>query len=227
MHGMSEHIHSGSEKDQHDHSRQALIKRAKLLSWISLGWISVEGIIGMFAGIQAQSIALIGWGTASLLEGLASVIVIWRFTGSRVNAEDSESAAQKMVAWSFYLLAGLIVLGVAATLLGGSHAEESTLGIVLTVTSALLMPILGRAKRKVGEQLNSGATEGEGMQNILCGIQAAAVLVGLAANALIGWWWLDPLIALFVAFVAFREGREMMKGEDADHCCAPPIIKES
>ena len=196
-------------------------RRARLLSWFSLAWMTVEGAVGIAAGIAAGSIALVGWGLASGIEGLAAVIVIWRFTGSRTHSETSERRGQRGVAISFFLLAPYVAAEAIRTLATGSHAETSAVGIGLTASSVVLMPLLGRAKHRLGEQLGSAATAGEGTQNILCAIQAAAVLVGLAANAAIGAWWLDPLIALFIAYVAVSEGREAWRGEGC--CVASPI----
>jgi divalent metal cation (Fe/Co/Zn/Cd) transporter len=189
---------------------------AKALSWISLVWMSVEGVAGIGAGVAAASIALIGWALSSAVEGLASVIVIWRFTGSRTLSDTAEGRAQKAVAVSFWLLAPYVAIEAVHNLITGQHAESSTFGIALTALSVVFMPLLGVAKQRLGARLGSGATAGEGVQNLLCAYLAGAVLIGLAANALLGWWWLDPLIALAVAAVAVREGLQAWRGED---CC--------
>jgi divalent metal cation (Fe/Co/Zn/Cd) transporter len=195
-------------------------RRARLLSWLSLAWMTVEGAVGIAAGIAAGSIALVGWGLASGIEGLASIIVIWRFTGSRTLSHSSELRAQRAVAISFFLLAPYVAGEAVRALIDGSRADATALGIALTASSVVLMPVLGHAKHRLGEQLGSGATAGEGTQNILCAVQAAAVLIGLAANAAVGAWWLDPAIALFIAIVAVREGREAWRGEGC--CVASP-----
>jgi divalent metal cation (Fe/Co/Zn/Cd) transporter len=183
---------------------------------VSLIWMSVEGAAGLAAGIAAASIALIGWALSSVVEGLASVIVIWRFTGSRTLSETAEARAQKAVAVSFWLLAPYVAVEAIHKLIAGQHADTSGLGIVLTALSLAIMPGLGMAKKRLGRRLDSGATAGEGTQNLLCAYLAGAVLAGLAANALLGWWWLDPVIGLAVAGVAIREGIEAWRGED---CC--------
>jgi divalent metal cation (Fe/Co/Zn/Cd) transporter len=190
--------------------------QAKALSWVSLVWMSVEGVAGLAAGIAAASIALIGWALSSVVEGLASVIVIWRFTGERTFSETAESRAQKGVAVSFWLLAPYVAAESVHKLIGGQHADTSRLGIVLTALSVAIMPGLGLVKKRLGRRLGSGATAGEGTQNLLCAYLAGAVLVGLAANTLFGWWWLDPVIGLAVAGVAVREGVDAWRGED---CC--------
>jgi divalent metal cation (Fe/Co/Zn/Cd) transporter len=194
-------------------------RRARLLSWISLVWMTVEGAVGVFSGIVAGSIALQAFGISSAVEGLASVIVIWRFTGSRTLSETAERRAQKLVAVSFWLLVPYVVAESVYKLVAAAEPETSYLGIGLTVSSLLLMPQLGRMKHRLGATLGSAATAGEGTQNILCAYLAAAVLVGLLGNALVGLWWLDPLAALAVAGLAVREGQESWRGEGCcEHC---------
>lgn len=191
-------------------------RTVRLLSWFSLVWMILEGALGLLAGGTAGSVSLIGWALSSAVEGLASIIVIWRFTGSRTLSETAEGRAQKAVAISFWLLAPYIGIQSIVDLATGHRAENSVLGIVLTAASLVIMPVLGIAKQRLGTRLDSGATAGEGTQNLLCAATAAAVLIGLTGNALFGAWWLDPVIGLIVAAVAVKEGREAWKGED---CC--------
>jgi hypothetical protein len=141
---------------------------------------------------------------------------LWRFTGSRTHSDTSERRAQRAVAVSFFLLAPYIAVEATRALAGGEHPDTSVLGIAVTASSVALMPALGIAKRRLGEQLGSGATAGEGTQNLLCAAQGAAVLLGLAANAAVGAWWLDGVIALGLAAFAIKEGREAWRGEG---CC--------
>jgi len=190
-----------------------------LLSWFSLAWMTIEGAVGVIAGLVAGSVALLGFGLDSAIEGAASVIVIWRFTGTRTHSETSERRAQRAVAISFLLLAPYIALDAVVTLATGHHPETSWIGIGLAVGSIVLMPLLGRAKRRLGRQLDSAATAGEGTQNMLCAYLAAAVLAGLLANTVLGIWWLDPVAALFIAGVAVREGRETWRGEGCCEVC--------
>jgi divalent metal cation (Fe/Co/Zn/Cd) transporter len=191
---------------------------AVLLSWISVAYMAVEGGVGIWQGLAAGSVALVGWGLASFIEGLASVVVVWRFTGDRRLSDTAEHRAQRLVALQFFVLAPYVAVESIRTLIDGGHADVTAIGMALTATSVVLMPLLGKAKHNLARRLGSGATAGEGIQNILCGIQAAAVLVGLTANAAVGAWWLDPLIGLFVAFVAVKEGREAWRGEFCG-CC--------
>ncbi|HEY8763435.1 MAG TPA: cation transporter [Solirubrobacteraceae bacterium] len=204
--------------------RERLIGRAKALSWLSLVWMTIEGAVAITAALAAGSVALLGFGIDSAIEGLASVIVIWRFTGGRRLSDAAELRAQKAVAISFFLLAPYIAQDAIRALIAGDHASTSWVGIGLSIGSIIAMPLLGRAKQRVGERLGSGATAGEGAQNLLCAYMAAGVLVGLAANAAVGWWWLDPVIALVIAGIAVREGRETWKGEGCA-CGAVPGLE--
>ncbi len=194
-------------------SRAQLIRRVKLLSWLSLAWMTAEGAIGVIAGVVAGSVALTGFGIDSAIEGFASIIVIWRFTGSRGVSERAEERAQKLVAVSFFLLAPYVAVEAIRDLVTTSHPETSYVGIGLAIGSLIFMPLLGRAKQRLGAQLGSAATAGEGAQNMLCAYLAAGVLVGLLANALLGWWWLDSVVALGISGLAIQEGREAWTGE--------------
>lgn len=176
--------------------------------------MGVEGSVAVVAGIVAGSTALLGFGIDSAIEGLASIIVLWRFTGSRTLSETAERRAQRAVAVSFWLLAPYVAVESVRGLLGGHHPDTSVVGICLAISSLVVMPALGMAKRRVGARLGSAATAGEGTQNILCAYLAGAVLVGLTGNALVGAWWLDPLVGLVIAGLAVREGREAWAGEE-------------
>ena len=190
-----------------------LARRARLLAALTLLWLGVEGTVGVIAGVIAGSIALVAFGLDSAIEGLASIIVLWRFSGWRTTSPVAERTAQKWVAISFYLLAPYVAVEAIETLIEGAAAETSWLGIGLTSGTLLLCPWLGRAKQRIGEKLDSRATYGEGTQNVLCAVLALAVLAGLAANTFLGLWWLDPAVALVIAVICVREGRKAWKGE--------------
>jgi divalent metal cation (Fe/Co/Zn/Cd) transporter len=192
-----------------------LARRAKFLAALTLIWLAIEGVVGVIAGVLAGSIALIAFGLDSAIEGLASIIVIWRFTGTRTISADAERRAQKWVAISFFLLAPYVAAEAIETLIEGAAAETSWLGIVLTSGTLVLCPWLGRAKQRIGEKLGSRATYGEGTQNVLCAILAGAVLVGLAANTLFGLWWPDPAIALAISALCIREGQKAWRVSNA------------
>jgi divalent metal cation (Fe/Co/Zn/Cd) transporter len=198
-----------------------LARRVRLLSWLSLGAMSVEGVVAIVAGVMAGSIALVGFGLDSAVEGFASVIIIWRFTGSRVLSETAERRAQRLVAVQFFVLAPYVAVESVRSLLGAEHAEVSVLGMGLAVWSLVTMPLLGIAKQRIAEQIGSAATKGEGRQNVLCAYLAGALLIGLGGNAIAGAWWLDPVVGLLIAGVAVKEGLEAWRG---DGCCvASPL----
>jgi divalent metal cation (Fe/Co/Zn/Cd) transporter len=196
-----------------------LVRRVKLLSWLSLAWMTAEGAIGVTAGILANSIALIGYGLDSTIEGIASIVIIWRFTGHRIHSDHAETRAQKIVAVSFFLLAPYIIVEALHRLLTGQEAQPSWVGIGLAIVSITLMPLFGRAKKRLGNQLQSAATAGEGTQNILCAYLSLAILVGLGANALLGLWWADPAVALVVAIVAVQAGVQTWRGQGCSDVC--------
>jgi divalent metal cation (Fe/Co/Zn/Cd) transporter len=201
---------------QPDAERLRLARRVRLLSWASLGYMALEGAIAILAGLSAGSIALVGFGLDSAIEGFASAIIVWRFTGHRVFSDAAEVRAQKLVAVQFFVLAPYVAYGSVAALARSEHAEESLVGIALAASSVVLMPLLGIAKQRLADRLGSAATRGEGRQNMLCAYLAGALLLGLLGNALFGAWWLDPAVGLLIAAVAIKEGREAWRGEG---CC--------
>jgi len=200
---------------------ERLAKRARLLSWLSLAWMTVEGAVAITAGLVASSIALIGFGLDSAIEGFASLVIVWRFTGSRMFSQVAETRAQKLVAIQFFLLAPYVAVESARALIAGTRPDETWVGIALAASSVVLMPLLGIAKQRIADQIGSAATKGEGRQNMLCAYLAAALLVGLVGNALAGAWWLDPLVGLLIAGVAVKEGLEAWRGEGC--CVSSPL----
>jgi divalent metal cation (Fe/Co/Zn/Cd) transporter len=185
--------------------------------------MTAEGAIAITAAMLAGSVALLGFGLDSVIEGLASIIVIWRFTGTRRLSKHSELRAQRLVAITFFLLAPYITQDAVRTLINGERPGTSWLGIGLSISSIIVMPLLGKAKQAIGRRLGSGATAGEGTQNMLCAYLAAGVLTGLALNAAFGLWWADPSVALGIGALALSEGRKTWRGED---CCAASPLRE-
>ncbi len=190
-----------------------------MLSWASLAWMTVEGVVGLIAGLDANALSVVVWAASSFVEGLASMIVIWRFTGSRTMSESSERTARRLVAGSFLLLVPFFVYEAVHRLIAGSDIHESVLGMAVIASAIVLMPGLGWAKLRLGERLGSGATAGEGVQNLMCAAQAAAALIALV-GASAGVGAIDPIAALLVAALAATESVELWQGE-GDDCCAP------
>jgi divalent metal cation (Fe/Co/Zn/Cd) transporter len=193
-----------------------LVRRARLLAWGGIGWHAVEFGVALGAGIAAGSIALIGFGFDSLIEAGAAATVLWRFAARRSHLEASERRAQQVIGLSFFVLAAYIGVESIRALAGGSHPDVSWIGIGLAAVTAPTMPLLAAAKFRVGRALGSSATVSEGAQNMLCAYLSVALLAGLGANALFGWWWADPAAALVIGAVALKEGRDSWRGEE---CC--------
>jgi divalent metal cation (Fe/Co/Zn/Cd) transporter len=198
-----------------------LARLARMLSWLTLGWLGVEAGAAIGAAMIARSVALLGFGLDSGIEALASVIVIWRFTGTRLTGPSAERRAQQLVAVSFFLLAPYIAADALWGLIHGDHPATSIVGLALTAGTAILEPGLGIAKRRIGARLTSAATAGEGTQNLLCAYLAAAVFAGLLANTVFGAWWLDGAVALAIAGWAVIEGQRAWAGQSCS-CTTQP-----
>lgn len=199
-----------------DAERSRLQRRARRLAWGGNLWHLAEFAIALGAGIAAGSVALVGFGIDSLIEVLAAGVIVWLFTGRRLHADHAERRAQQAIALSFLLLAAYVAIESIRTLTGSDRPATSWVGIGLAMVTAPTMPLLARAKRRVGRRLGSRATQSEGQQNMICAYLSIALLIGLGANALLGWWWADPAAALVIAAVAAREGIDSWRG---DGCC--------
>jgi divalent metal cation (Fe/Co/Zn/Cd) transporter len=198
-----------------------LARLARVLSWLTLGWLGIEAGAAAAAAVVAGSAALLGFGLDSGIEALASIIVIWRFTGTRLTGAAAERRAQQLVAVSFYLLAPYIAAEAPWGLAHADHPETSIAGLILTAGTAIFEPVLGTTKRRIGVRLGSAATAGEGTQNLLCAYLAIAVFAGLAANTLWGAWWLDGVVTLGIAGWAVTEGRRAQAGRSCA-CASQP-----
>ena len=193
--------------------------RARWLAWGANAWHVVEFAVAAGAGAAASSPALIGFGIDSLVEALAGFVIIWRFGRRRRESATAERRAQHLVAISFFVLAAYVVVDALRTVAGGTHPQVSWPGIALAAFTAVTMPLLAVAKRRVGRELDSAATVSEGSQNMLCAYLSLALLAGLGANAAFGAWWADALAALLIAGVAGREGVKSWRGEACCEAC--------
>jgi divalent metal cation (Fe/Co/Zn/Cd) transporter len=202
----------------HPVERAKLQRQGRRLAWAGIAWHFIEFAIAVGAGVADSSIALLGFGIDSLIEALAGFVVLWLFTGRRINSPTAERRAQQMIAVSFYVLAAYIGIEAIRSLVGGHEPDASWVGIALAAFTAPTMPLLAMAKRRIGHKLGSSAAVQEASQTQLCAYLSVALLVGLGANALLGWWWADPITALAIAAVALREGRESWRGDSCD-CC--------
>ncbi len=198
--------------------RETLERRARLLAHAGNGWHLVEFGIALGAGIAAGSVALTSFAGDSLVEVLAASAIVWLFTSGRGASGSAERRAQQLIACSYYLLAAYIVSHSLYDLAANSRPSTSWVGIGLAAFTAPTMPLLARAKRRVGHALRSSATVSEAGQNQICAYLSIALLVGLLLNATLAWWWADPAAALVIAAVAIYEGRESWRGDACD-CC--------
>jgi divalent metal cation (Fe/Co/Zn/Cd) transporter len=180
------------------------------LTAATISWNSLEAVIAIVGGILAGSIALVGFGLDSVVEVASAVVIVWRLaqrTTDHVAQERAERRAVRVIALSFFGIAAFVTVDAASTLLGlRDKPQWSPLGLAITALSLVVMPALAWAKRRVAARLNSVALKADAAETQLCTYLSAVVLLGLAANALVGWWWMDPIAGLVVAALAVREG---------------------
>ena len=191
-----------------------LTRRIRLLVGATIAYNVVEAVIALTAGTVASSTALIGFGLDSVIEVASATAVAWQFSGT--DPEARERTALKVIALSFFALAAYVTVESARSLLSGETAAHSTVGIVLAAVSLLVMPGLSYAQRRAGRELGSASAVADSKQTLLCTYLSGVLLVGLLLNSLLGWYWADPVVALVIAAVAVKEGREAWRG---DHCC--------
>lgn len=190
------------------------IRRGRLLEYITIIWNSLEGIIAVSAGIIAGSIALVGFGVDSVIEVSSGAIILWRL----VSGEHREQIALKLVGVSFLALASYITYDAVKTLWFHQVAETTYIGIAIATLSLVVMPFLAHAKRRVARQLKSNAMLADSRQTDLCAYLSAILLGGLILNAILGWWWSDPVAALIMVPIITKEGIEALRGETCDDC---------
>jgi divalent metal cation (Fe/Co/Zn/Cd) transporter len=195
-------------------AREALRRRGLLLEYATIGWNVLEAGVAIWAGVAANSIALIAFGFDSLIEVFAAGVVVWEFRGV---GEERTRRALRLIALSFFLLAAYVVVEAVRDLIVGSEAEESGAGLILAAASLAIMPVLALAKRQTGRALNSRTLIADATETLLCSYLSAILLVGLLLNATLGLWWADPLAALGIAYLALREGLEAWRVEGDDH----------
>jgi divalent metal cation (Fe/Co/Zn/Cd) transporter len=194
--------------------------KALLLVWIGEIWNVIEAAVALWAGIGAGSVALIGFGLDSVLELAAGGILIWRLQSSWENEGEESSAerkAHKLVGITFFVLAGYILVQSVATLLGVfAEPEQSSVGLVLIIASAIVMTILYLRKMAIAQRIGSRALQAEAKETLVCDLQDLTVLLGLGANFLFGWWWADPVAALGLIPFLLKEGWEGVFGGHED-----------
>lgn len=201
---------------------------ARLALWLvvsTLAYNIIEAVIALWSGTEAESIALFGFGLDSVIECAASVVLLWRLRVETAGAdreaiETSERRVRRFVGWTFIALSVYVTVQAGRTLLLRAAPEKSVVGIVLAAASLLIMPLLAWAKIRAAVRIGSRALEAEAKETLACAILSLTLLVGLAANEWLGWWWADPVAALLMVPWLIKEGREGIRGEECggDEC---------
>ena len=208
--------HESAAAGLSDEDRQRLGRRAQLLAAASVAYNSVEAVIAIAAGAAAGSAALIGFGLDSVVEVSSGLIILWQFRHRL--PQSREQQALRLIALSFFALAGYVAQDAIRALLSGAEPDASPVGIALAATSLAVMPFLSWAQRRTGRALHSNAVVADSTQTLLCSYLSAVLLGGLVLNAGFGWAWADPVAALVIAAIAAKEGRDAWRGEG---CCGP------
>ena len=196
-----------------------LSRRASRLAWATIVWNVIEAVVAIAAGSAASSIALIGFGLDSTVEVMSSLVIVWQLHDLN---EKRERTALKLIAISFYVLAGYVAIQALLDLTSGAEPDSSPVGIGLATASLIVMPALMVAKRRTGRQMGSSTVIADSNQTKLCAYLSVILLGGLIFNATVGWWWADPVAALAIAALAINEGRETWSGETCDDSCSTP-----
>ncbi|MGV9847536.1 cation transporter [Streptomyces sp. NPDC003442] len=200
--------------------RDALTRRIRLLVTATIAYNVIEAIVAISAGTVASSTALVGFGLDSVIEVSSAAAVAWQFSAhGHAVREAREKTALRIIAVSFFALAAYVSIDAVRSLAGTAEADRSIPGIVLAALSLAIMPFLSAAQRRAGHELGSASAVADSKQTLLCTYLSAVLLVGLVANATLGWSWADPIAALVIAAVAVAEGRGAWRGEG---CCAAP-----
>lgn len=195
----------------------AALKRGRLLEYFTIGWNAVEAGLSIVAGVLAGSTALIGFGVDAAIESGSGAALLWRLQ-ERDEHEAREILTLRLVGGSFLLLAAYVGYESARMLLTGEAPGASPLGIAIATASLIVMPLLAREKRRVAASIASRALDADSRQTMICAYLSAILLAGLALNALLGWWWADPVAALLMVPILAHEGVEALRGERCETC---------
>ncbi len=194
--------------------RAVLVRRVRLLVAATITYNVVEAAVALTAGTVASSGALVGFGLDSVVEVASALAVAWQFSGR--DPEARERRALRLIALSFFALAAYVTVDSVRTFFTAAAPESSLTGVVLAAVSLVVMPVLSTTQRRAGRELGSASAVADSRQTLLCTYLSAVLLAGLLLNTVLGWWWADPAVALFIAFAAVKEGRTAWRGEQ---CC--------
>jgi divalent metal cation (Fe/Co/Zn/Cd) transporter len=195
--------------------REGLVRRGVALEIFTLLWMTVEAAVAVAAGVAAGSIALLAFGLDSVIEFVAALVVLGEFRAEQAGRARSggEQRALRVIGVTFLLLAAYVVAEAGYTLIAASKPESSVAGVAVSAAALLVMPVLAACKRSVGRDLGSEMLLADAAESLFCAYLSAAVLVGLLFNAVLGWWWADPVAALAVVPLVIKEGAEALKDE--------------
>ena len=202
--------------------RDGFLRRGLQLEYFTVSWNIVEGVVAITAAVVAGSVALLGFGVDSLVESVSGGVLIWRLRAERNGDENDEAVerierrAERLVAVSFFGLAAYVAIEAVRSLVARSEPEASPVGMVLLVVSIGVMVWLARAKRHTATALGSRALHADAAQTLACWRLSVIALAGVGLNALLGWWWADPVAALGIAVLLLLEGREAWRGGHDD-----------
>lgn len=202
--------------------RAHYLRWALILATFTVAWNVLEGVVAIGAAFASGSRALIGFGVDSFIESISAGVLIWRLRveqRSPHRADVVERRALRYIGFAFFALAALVAVESLRSLIAAERPDVSVVGMVLTVVSLAVMPTLAFAKRRVGTRLGARSVNADAAQTMACVYLSAVVLLGLALNALLGWWWADPVAALVVVAILVHEGREALEAEHVDDCC--------
>lgn len=196
-------------------TRESHVRRGIWLEYVTLGWNALEALVAIASGVMAGSIALVGFGLDSVIEMSSGAVLLWRLRSDANEArrERAERISLRIVGLCFVALSIYVALDAAHSLWQHERPEESVPGIIIAAASLIVMPILARAKRRVATGINSGAMQADSRQTDICAYLSAILLVGLLLNAILGWWWADPIAGLIMVPVIGREGIEALRGK--------------
>jgi divalent metal cation (Fe/Co/Zn/Cd) transporter len=203
-------------------ARTSLVRHALRLEYATVGWNVVEGLVAVAAAVSSGSIALLAFGVDSFVETASGAILIWRLRAESLAMdahaiERLDRRAHQLVGLSLFALAAYVAADAIASLWRGARPETSWVGIAVTSISLGVMWWLARAKRRAAISLGSRALEADSFQTTACWWLSLITLSGVGLNALVGWWWADPVAALAMTWFLVREGREAWRGDD---CCS-------
>ena len=200
--------------------RTAAVRHGRRLEYFTIAWNALEGLVAVVAGAIAGSISLVGFGIDSFIEVTSGSVLLWRMSvDAEVHRRElNERRALRIVGVCFLLLAAYIAYESASDLRSRRAPEHSIPGIVLACVSLVVMPLLSRAKRKVGTALGSAAMHADAKQTEFCTYLSAILLTGLLLNAPFGLWWADPVAALIMVPIIAKEGIEGLQGKACDEC---------